>query len=83
MPKITEIYAFIAEDKGPEDEGLAAFLSGMNWMPMVGGDMNRIESLRAMAQHLANYSKKPIRLCKFTQRAEIEVIKPEEEKDDD
>ena len=53
MPKITELFAFVAEDTGPDDEGVMAFsvdsFSGPMMMPLIGADMERVESLRAIA----------------------------------
>lgn len=75
MPKIEQIYAFIAEEE-PGDEGITAQLTPSGWMPMIGADMDRAESLREMAQKLADAGGKPIRLVKFETRSEIEVINP-------
>lgn len=74
MPKITEMFAFIAEDAGPDDEGIPAeFMQGA-WMPLVGADMARMESLRPVARRLAAALGKPIKLVKFSTRTEIEEI---------
>jgi len=35
MPRIDEMYAFIA-DEGGGDEGITAFMGPHGWMPMVG-----------------------------------------------
>ncbi len=75
MPKITEMYAFIAEE-GPEDEGIVAMKVGNMMMPMVGGDMARIESLRPIAENIARIYGQKIILAKFTIRTDIEEIKP-------
>ncbi len=75
MPKITEMYAFIAEE-GPEDEGIIAMIVGDKWMPMLGADMKRMESLRPIAQNVATITGKKIILAKFTTRTNMEEIKP-------
>ena len=75
MPKITEMYAFIAEDSH-EDEGIVAMKVGNMMMPMVGGDMARIESLRPIAENIARIYGQKIILAKFTTRTDIEEIKP-------
>ena len=75
MPKITEMYAFIAEDSH-EDEGIVAMKVGNMMMPMVGGDMARIESLRPIAENIARIYGQKIILVKFTNRIDIEEIKP-------
>ena len=75
MPKITEMYAFIAEE-GPEDEGIVAMKVGNTFMPLVGADMDRVESLRPIAVNMANIYKTKITLAKFTTRTDLEEIKP-------
>lgn len=75
MPRIDEMYAFIA-DEGGGDEGITAFMGPHGWMPMVGADLARIESLKERARELAVASKRPIKLVRFKIREEIEVISP-------
>jgi hypothetical protein len=76
MPKVTEIFAFIAEDTGPDDEGVAAALMGNNWVPLLGADMARIDSLRPLSEQIAQSTGKQVRLLKFSHREEMEVIEP-------
>lgn len=77
MPKIEKLYAFVAEDAGPDDEGVTAFLSTTGtWVPMVGADREMVDSLRQMAQHIAFTSGKPIHLLEFSVRTDLEVIQP-------
>lgn len=81
MPRITEIFAFIAEDEGPDDEGVAAWVSpfpplGGTWVPLVGADMERAESLKPYAKLIATAMGKRIRLVRFSVREELEVIEP-------
>lgn len=74
--KIDIMYAFIAEEPDGS-EGVTAFQSNKGlWMPMVGADIARIESLKEIAQQLANASKCKIRLCRFIVREEVEEISP-------
>lgn len=73
MSKITELYAFIAEE-GPDDEGVVAMKLGDTWLPMVGGDMNRMESLRPVATEIADRTGQRITLAKFSTRTDVEVI---------
>ena len=75
MPKITELYAFIAEE-GPEDEGIVAMTVGDMLMPMVGADMDRVESLRPIAENIARIYSQKIILAKFTIRTDLEEITP-------
>jgi len=74
MPKITEIYAFVTEDKGPDDEGIVGMNTGSGWMPMVGADMKRVDDLRPIALSLALGTGIKIKLLHFTKREELEVI---------
>lgn len=77
MPKITEMWAYIIEDDGPDDEGVTAFqpVGGDAWMPMVGADEARMKSLRPMAKRLATLHGKPIKLVRFSVREEVETIR--------
>ncbi len=80
MPKIKEMFAFIVEDKGPDDEGVIAFESRSKttgeslWLPLVGADMARVESLRPFAEGIGRQIGKRVKLCKFNNRQEIEII---------
>lgn len=77
MPKVTELWAWVIEDTGPDDEGIPAHLglTGM-WEPLVGADRERAESLRVEAQQMATIHGKPIRLLRSTDLVEVEVIQP-------
>ena len=76
MPKITEMFAFIAEDQDQDDEGVTACNVGGVWMPLVGADMARIDSLRPAAQAIASITGKRVKLVRFTQRQEVEILSP-------
>ena len=54
MPKITEMYAFIGhEPRDPEDEGILGFMGDQQqWIPMIGADMDRVDSLRLIADKI-------------------------------
>lgn len=74
MPKITEMFAFIAEDKGPNDEGVVGMNRGSYWMPLVGADMKRAASLRSIAEGIARATGKKVKLVHFTNREDMEEI---------
>lgn len=76
MPRIERIFAFIAEEN-PQDEGVVAMKIGTNWMPLVGADMARIESLRPIAQDIAKATGKTIKLIVFETRKELEYLPKE------
>lgn len=73
MPRIERIFAFIAEEN-PQDEGVVAMKIGTSWMPLVGADMARIESLRPIAQDIAKATGKTIKLIVFETRKELEYL---------
>ncbi len=71
MPRIEEMYAFVAEDSGPDDEGIVGMNTGSGWMPLVGADMARIESLKPIARTIASETGTRIKLLHFTHREEL------------
>ena len=71
MPRIEGMYAFVAEDSGPDDEGIIGMNTGSGWMPLVGADMARVESLKPIARRVAAETGKKIKILHFTQREEI------------
>ncbi len=79
MPRIEELYAYIAHDNDdPEDEGVTAFrLPDGGWAPMVGADEARMMSLKPMAQELAMTTGQTITLVKFSTKTILETIEPE------
>lgn len=72
--KIDKLFAFIAD--GTEGEGIAAYVNEHGSHPLIGADMKRIDSLRDVAQTIADVSGKEVKLCEFSLRTELEVIKP-------
>ena len=71
---IDKIYAFISE--GEDGEGLAGFQSKIGWIPMVGADGERAESMYGIAQDVADLSGKKVTLCEFSVRKETKVFEP-------
>jgi hypothetical protein len=67
MPRITELYAFLAEE-APGEEGVMAFWTGETWMPMIGADMTRVESLLPLAEAISRATGKPSRVRRFVLR---------------
>jgi hypothetical protein len=78
MPRITELYAWVIEDTGPDDEGVPAFLGRDGvWHPMMGADLDRALSLRKDAQYAAELAGKPCRLVRSVgELEEVEVVEP-------
>jgi hypothetical protein len=76
MPyKVTELFAFIAIDKDG-DEAVPAFSSGMYLLPLMGADTARIDSIRPMAQQIADMTGRHMRLVKFSHMELVEEIFP-------
>ena len=80
MPRIEEMYAFIAEDSGPDDEGVIAIQSGPGddgmrlWLPLVGADMARVDSLRPVALGIGRQAGTKVKLVRFTNRQDLETL---------
>lgn len=72
---IKEIYAFVSCDDG--GEGVCAFNANNGWLPLIGADMDRVTSLKEIAQKIANETGQNITLAIFDNRQDIETIKPE------
>jgi hypothetical protein len=74
MPlKIDSMYAFIAKDK-EGDEGVVGMPTKDGLLPMVGADMDRVNSLMPVAKIIAEQYGVPIKLYLFTNRTEITEI---------
>ena len=67
--KIEKMYAFVAENE--DGEGIMAFKSNNGWMPMVGADFKRIESLLPIAKELSKASDKKFRILQFDNRIDV------------
>ena len=76
MPRITEMFAFIACDTSEDDEGITSWRSPEGILPMVGGDVDRVGSWMARAQHIADVTGKPVRIYKFTHREQTGEVTP-------
>ena len=81
MPKVMELYAFIGEDSGPDDEGLLTVVVGgdgeiQSQRPLVGTDLERVRSLMSMAQSLSDAYEKSYKIVRFSQREEIGEVHP-------
>ncbi len=65
MPKITQMYAFVVADKDPDDEGIIGMSTPSGWMPLVGADMSRVQSLIPIADEISKMLNKPYRILQF------------------
>ena len=73
MPKITELFAFVVCDANEDDEGVMAMHDGITWVPMIGADMDRVDSLRPIADQIAMKTNKPYKILKFRLAEMIET----------
>ena len=78
MPKIDRLFAFVAEDNGPDDEGIMGMrIPGTGeWMPLIGADIARVESLRPIAENISRLTGKPHKVLVFETRREIPTEEP-------
>ena len=74
MPRIEEMYAFVAEASGPDDEGIISMSTDFGWLPLVGADMARVNSLRPIARGIGRQIGKKVTLVYFSNRQDLEVI---------
>lgn len=74
--RIDEMYAFVMVHTDG-DEGVIGFRGpDGHWLPLVGADMKRVDSLRSFAQVFARKEGKPVRLVRFTTREVMETFVP-------
>lgn len=72
---IETMYAFVATE-ADGSEGLCAFKApDGSWMPMVGADEARLDSLRPIAKDIAARAGRSVRLVRFSHREELETIR--------
>ncbi len=50
--RIVELYAFVAKDKDGH-EGIMGFKNGDQWFPMIGADIDRVDSLIPIADKIS------------------------------
>jgi hypothetical protein len=73
VKEIETMYAYLAVDRNDLTEGIIGMsLGDGTWMPMVGADKERIDSLLPAAQAIAHASGQVVKLVHFSNR---EVIK--------
>jgi hypothetical protein len=69
--------ALVIDDNGegvcaaPMDTG-----AGMITAPLIAADPQRLDVIKKMAQEIATYFKKPVRIAKFTKRENLELLQP-------
>ena len=73
--RVNHMWAFLAVDDEGNEGIVAARLEG-TWFPLIAADEERLEQLRSVARHTAAIVKKQVQLVKFTERVELEIVKP-------
>lgn len=68
--KIEKITAFVAIDEDG-NEGVMGFRNGNQWIPMVCGDTERMQSLYPVAVQISQLSGKDFRIIQFSNREDI------------
>lgn len=88
MSKISEVYVFVFEDSGPNDEGAIGLHSqkgnpgpwsadGRIWMPICAIDPKRLAELTPLVAGIGNQLGKRVHLVKFTRTQDMAVINSE------
>ena len=73
---ITELFAFVDKiDDEDGDEGVIGMSTDFGWIPLIGADMARVESLRPIAEKVAKETGKKVILKKFKLTSEEEITK--------
>lgn len=76
MPRIEELYAFVAENA--DGEGITAhFDPQQGWLPMIVSRREVVDALREVAQDMATRDGLRIKLVRFSVRTELETIEPQ------
>lgn len=50
--KITEIFAFVSKDKNGNEGIMGAMMNNGTWMPLIGADQERVDSLIPVADKI-------------------------------
>lgn len=70
--RIDELLAWISVDPDGNEGIIGAKLLGDTFLPFVGADRARIESLRGKAREISMLTGHPIRLVRFSKREVLE-----------
>jgi hypothetical protein len=75
MGRIDQIWAYLSVDAGGEGI-IGAPIDGRSTLPLIAADKTRLDQIRPWAFALARALKAPVRLVRFKNREEVEVILP-------
>lgn len=73
--KIERIWAWVSSDTSGED-GIIAYVGENGAIPLIGSDMERIESFRPYVEKIAQASGRPITLRAFGEMKTLETVMP-------
>lgn len=74
---IDELYAFIVLDRADDTEGIPLWEPAPGtYTPIIAADMERVTSLREVAEQVATEQQQPVHLVRFSQREVLETIEP-------
>lgn len=74
--KIERLFAYVATDPDDDSEGVCSVQIGQVHFPMVGADMERMNSLWPHAERIAQATGREIRLVLFDNAQVIDTINP-------
>jgi hypothetical protein len=76
MGRISAIWAYLSVDDG--GEGICGAPIGLNFstIPLIAADKARLDQCRPIALSVARSFGKPVRLVRFHQREDVELIRP-------
>src|SRR5262245_43149152 len=75
MGRIESIWAYLSIDEGGEGVCAAPLGNGQT-LPMIAADKTRLDQLKPVAVAIAKKIGVPIRLARFKQREDVEIIRP-------
>lgn len=71
--RIDEMFAWVCTEPDGS-EGLVGWHTSIGWVPLVGGDVDRMRSLRPQAEITRKETGWPVRLVRFTKRDDLEEL---------
>lgn len=71
MPRITEIWAYLAVDPTDHNEGVIGMMTDLGWVPFVCADKARFDALLPIAKRVAREQRLTVRVAHFTNREDV------------
>jgi hypothetical protein len=76
--RITELYIVAGIDPDDNSEGIGAFMSHGNPIPMIATDPVRLEQLKLIAQKVSNATGQKFSVVRLSVREDLQEIVPQE-----